>query len=70
MTPSRDVDQKRSQDLVKKSALMLMVPQVSLVGVLNPLADPEYVAIWVAHVHLANTPRLVGRGVGDLETLL
>src|SRR5262249_25508623 len=34
------------------------------------LTDPEDVAIGVAQVHLPDTPRLVGRRHGDLESLL
>src|SRR6266540_2003165 len=32
--------------------------------------DPEDVAVGMAHVHLADAPRHVGRRPGDVETLL
>ena len=41
-----------------------------LVGVLNLLTNSEDVTIPVAHVHLADTPRHVGRRPGDFEILL
>jgi hypothetical protein len=37
---------------------------------LDPLADPEHVAVGVTHVHLSDSPRLIGRRVGHLEALL
>src|SRR5262245_4950769 len=41
-----------------------------LLGALESLADPEDVAIRMAHVHFPDVPRFVGRRIGDLEALL
>jgi len=61
--PSDEADQAVVQPLVDLAHRFLSV------GALFPPADPEDVSVGMAHVHLPDTPRLVGRRIGDFETL-
>src|SRR5437870_11422276 len=64
---------RRQRKSSNDNQVSLQIPMTLLTDLLlflSPLTDSEDVAIRVTHVHLPDTPRLVGRRPGDLETLL